>query len=326
MSTPDHGSVSGCSSSPGMSSYDEKPYPLQHMNTASTLVDRSISFDEKHHPIENSETANTQLTSFEQAQNGNLYDSDGSLVLLPAPTQDPRDPMNLSTSRKIVALVFLCFYGAMAAAAELILGAMLPVFALQYAGIDPKILLPLTESMDGFPAGVDALAYLALLPGAPPLLHIYLLASLPVLVIGITNLAFIPLAIAIGRRPVIIACGFVAISGAIWAGCSQSLASHLLARCFQAFGAGTVESLIPFIIQDICHVHQRNVYISSVFAAQVCNSSSTNDQMLIFTGSYYYLDRDCISISNHQSELALGLLPYSHCCCLLPHWSHCFPT
>jgi len=148
-------------------------------------------------------------------------------------------------------------------------GAVLPVFALEYAGINPKILLPLTEIDGGLPEGVDALTTLSKLPHAPPLLHVYLLASLPVLMIGIINLAFITVVIAVRRRPIIIACGFVAIGGAIWAGKSQSLASHLLARCFQAFGAGTVESLIPFFIQDIAHVHQRNLYISSVFAAQV---------------------------------------------------------
>lgn len=56
--------------------------------------------------------------------------------------------------------------------------------------------------------------------------------------------------------------------GAIWAGFSQSLGSHLGARCIQALGAGTVESLIPFMIQDMVYVHERNTWISGVFAAQ----------------------------------------------------------
>lgn len=44
--------------------------------------------------------------------------------------------------------------------------------------------------------------------------------------------------------------------------------SCLAARVVQAFGAGTVESLIPFIIQDTVHAHQRNSWISMVFAGQ----------------------------------------------------------
>jgi MFS family permease len=85
---------------------------------------------------------------------------------------------------------------------------------------------------------------------------------------GIANLFLIPLAIAVGRRPVVLGCGVLALAGAGWAGASQSLNSHIAARCFQALGAGTVECLIPFIIQDVVHFHQRNTAVSAVFAMQ----------------------------------------------------------
>ncbi|KAF2860709.1 major facilitator superfamily transporter [Piedraia hortae CBS 480.64] len=205
-----------------------------------------------------------------QAREGNLY-RNGRIVKQPAPTADPRDPLNLSLTRKIVAVVSICFYGALAAAAELILGSLLPVFVLQYAGQNPsKVLITLSHS-GGLPKGVDPLRSLQLLSkanGGPPLWKIYLLASLPVLMMGVCNLIFIPLAVAVGRRPVILGCGVLAIGGAVWAGFSQSLSSHLGARCVQALGAGTVESLIPFIIQDMVFVHQRNTWISSIFAVQ----------------------------------------------------------
>jgi MFS family permease len=151
----------------------------------------------------------------------------------------------------------------MAASAELILGAMLPVFDLQYAGFDPKIILLNLQ----LPAGSNGLAMLREL-GGPPIWRIYLLASLPVIMMGITNFFFVPLAISVGRRPVILASGLIAMGGAIWAGHSTSLDSHLAARSIQAIGAGTVESLLPFIIQDMVFYHQRNMAISSVFACQ----------------------------------------------------------
>ncbi|EFQ34136.1 major facilitator superfamily transporter [Colletotrichum graminicola] len=201
-----------------------------------------------------------------QAQEGALY-RDGKLILQPAPTQDPRDPLNLPLSRKLLACFCLSCFGALAAAAELILGAMLPVFALEYAGIDPKLLKSLTAS-GGLPANTDPLKYLSMLPNAPPIIEIYLLASLPVLVIGLSNLLLVPMAISVGRRPVVLTTGVIAIMGCIWAGNSRSLPSHLLARCVQAVGAGTVESLIPFVLQDMIFVHQRNSWISGVFAAQ----------------------------------------------------------
>lgn len=151
----------------------------------------------------------------------------------------------------------------MAAAAELILGAMLPVFDLQYAGFDPTTLLKHIV----LPEGSNGLADLKLL-GGPPLWRVYLLASLPVIMMGIVNIFFVPLAISVGRRPVLLISGLVAIGGAVWAGNSQSLDSHLGARSIQAIGAGTVESLLPFIIQDMVFFHQRNMAISSVFVCQ----------------------------------------------------------
>eukprot|EP00918_Siedleckia_nematoides_P099635 GHVU01217868.1.p1 GENE.GHVU01217868.1~~GHVU01217868.1.p1 ORF type:complete len:542 (+),score=24.96 GHVU01217868.1:136-1626(+) len=150
----------------------------------------------------------------------------------------------------------------MAAAAELILGAMLPVFVLVYAGLDPKILNEIH-----FPATVNSFVALRDI-GGPPLWKTFFLASLPILMIGVSNFFFVPLAIIFGRRPVILASGLIAIGGALWASFSTSLDSHLGARAIQAIGAGTVESLIPFIISDMVFLHQRNLFISIVFGIQ----------------------------------------------------------
>lgn len=152
--------------------------------------------------------------------------------------------------------------GAMAAAAELILGAMLPVFVFQYAGIDPKLL-----QVIHLPPGINSLEALKLV-GGPPIWRTFLLSSLPVLMIGLSNFLLVPLAISFGRRPVVLVCGLIAIGGAIWAGFSSSLNSHLGARAIQAVGAGTVESLIPFIISDMVFLHKRNQAVSMVFGIQ----------------------------------------------------------
>ncbi|KAK8240422.1 major facilitator superfamily transporter [Phyllosticta capitalensis] len=197
---------------------------------------------------------------------GKLW-KNGRIVLQPAPSADPKDPLNLPFWRKFVAIFVLCFFGAMAAAAELILGAMLPIFVLYYAGYDPKYIKVLSDS-GGLPKGTDPLKTLSMLPDAPPIWHVYLLASLPVLMMGVSNLFLVPIAIAVGRRSVTLATGVLAICGILWAGYSGSLASHIAARCLQALGAGTVESLLPFIVQDMVFVHQRNTAISGVFAAQ----------------------------------------------------------
>ncbi len=242
---------------------------LSAQSTSETMVEQR----------EDVSSSNEQKQADEAGENG----TGSQLRLIPMPTADPRgmrisignairattdisfssDPLNLTTWRKMAALGSLCMFGAMAAAAELVLGAMLPVFSFQYAGIDPKLLTKVR-----LPEGVNALTILAEFPG-PPIWEIYLLASLPILMMGATNILLIPLAIATGRRNVLLITGLVALAGCVGSGFSTSLATHLVCRCIQAVGAGTIESLIPFILQDIIFYHQRNAAISVVFAAQV---------------------------------------------------------
>ncbi|EGX92263.1 MFS transporter, putative [Cordyceps militaris CM01] len=190
-----------------------------------------------------------------------LFKSD-QVILVPMPTTDPRDPLNLPDWRKLTAIAAICCFGAMAAAAELILGAMLPVFVFLYAGLDPKLLTKVH-----LPTGVNSLTILNEFPG-PPIWHIYLLGSAPILVIGIANFFLVPLAVAVGRRTILLTTGAIAIAGCVGSGFSNSFGVHLACRTIQALGAGTVESLIPFILQDMVFQHQRNAAISVVFATQ----------------------------------------------------------
>lgn len=164
--------------------------------------------------------------------------------------------------------------GALALSAETIIGALIPVFALEYAGIDPKILSQIDVGALS-PPGVVNLNPLKLLAGlgGPPLWKISLLASLPLLTNGISSYFLVPLSISIGRRPVLLACGVMAWSGGFGAAVSRSLESHIAARCVQAVGAGAVEALIPLMIGDLVFIHQRNRAMSFVWSTQVCTAS-----------------------------------------------------
>ncbi|KAH8886736.1 MFS general substrate transporter [Thozetella sp. PMI_491] len=193
----------------------------------------------------------------------------GQIRYIPMPTPDPKDPLNLPNWRKWAAVAALCFFGALALAAEAIIGALVPVFVLEYAGIDPRILAQIDISALS-PPGVVNLNPLSILAGlgGPPVYQVALLASLPLLVNGIASYLLVPLSIAVGRRPVLLFAGMLAWSGGLWAGVSQGLYSHLAARCFQGLGAGAVEALIPLIVQDIMFIHQRNKAIASIGASQ----------------------------------------------------------
>ncbi|KAF2096178.1 major facilitator superfamily transporter [Rhizodiscina lignyota] len=197
-----------------------------------------------------------------------LYEN-GQIRYIPMPTPDPKDPLNLKTWRKRAALIAICFFGALALSAEVLIGGLIPVFALEYSGIDPKILNDLDISTLNPPGVVnlDPLSFLDDL-GGPPLWKVSLLASLPLLTNGISSYFLVPLSISIGRRPVLLFCGILAWTGGFWAGCSKSLESHIVARCVQAIGAGAVEALIPLIVQDLVFIHQRNNAMSAIWATQ----------------------------------------------------------
>lgn len=212
-------------------------------------------------------TTDTQYTVVEGSSR--LYKL-GERQYVPMPTGDPRDPLNLPTWRKILTISSVCLFGAMAIAPEAILAALLPVFVFEYAGIDPHVLDGLHSGLPQAKGGGVVVSGSGLLGGlgGPPYWKITLISTLPVLVIGISNYLLVPLSIAIGRRPVIIVCGLLAWIGAIWAGKSTSLESHLGARSLQAIGAGTVESLIPLIVQDMVFIHWRNRCFSAVWASQ----------------------------------------------------------
>jgi MFS family permease len=147
---------------------------------------------------------------------------------------------------------------------------LIPVFALEYAHISPKILDVFDASTLSTPGTINLnpVAFLASV-GGPPLWKISLISTLPLLTNGISGYFLVPLSIAVGRRPVIIVCGLLAWVGGLWAGFSRSLDSHLAARALQGVGAGAVEALIPLIIQDLMFLHQRNRAMSSIWASQV---------------------------------------------------------
>ena len=154
--------------------------------------------------------------------------------------------------------------------AEAIIGALIPVFALQYANINPNILDHVDGSILSSSGKLD-LNPVALLTttGGQPLWKISLISSLPLLPNGLSSFLLIPLSIAVGRRPVIIVCGLLAWVGGLWAGFSRSLDSHLAARALLGLGAGAVEAWIPLMVQDLVFLHQRNRAISSIWAAKV---------------------------------------------------------
>lgn len=150
-------------------------------------------------------------------------------------------------------------------AAEIAVAGLTPVFLLEYSGVDAAAVLR-TANLVNNP---DPLAIIP--PDAPKqvsLSQIALLATIPMLSNGVATYLLVPLSMGIGRRPVLMITATLAWMSGFWAGASQSLEEHIAARVFHGLGSGTVEALIPLIIQDFTFLHQRNKSIAAIFAAQ----------------------------------------------------------
>ena len=154
--------------------------------------------------------------------------------------------------------------------AEIVIGALIPVFLLEYSGVDPRILntADFQKISGGSAAGVNPFAILP--PGVIPvdIVKITMLATIPQLTNGIASYLLVPLSIAIGRRPILLFAGACAWVGGFWAAMSNSLDEHIAARAIQGLGAGALEALIPLIIQDMVFIHQRNKAMSTIVSSQ----------------------------------------------------------
>lgn len=77
------------------------------------------------------------------------------------------------------------------------------------------------------------------------------ITSWSVFALGVGNLFWMPLAICIGKRPVILISMLMFLGGLIWSFKAPTLNSLLGARIFASFAAGSVESIGPSMIADM---------------------------------------------------------------------------
>lgn len=157
--------------------------------------------------------------------------------------------------------------GSISLAAEIAIAGLTPVFLLEYSGVADAGQVLKNANLKNNP---DPLALVP--PGATggvSLAEISLLSTIPLLSNGIATYLLVPLSTAIGRRPVLLLTSTLAWASGFWAGASTSLYSHIGARVFHGLGSGTVEALLPLIVQDIVFIHQRGKAIAAIISAQV---------------------------------------------------------
>ncbi|KAL3464462.1 major facilitator superfamily domain-containing protein [Aspergillus heterothallicus] len=150
---------------------------------------------------------------------------DDELLLIPRPTKRAEDPLNWPMWRKCGALFALCFY----------------VLVAEYASAVPASVLP-------------AMAYSTQPP--TPFAKLTPIMAYNALMIGVSNLFWVPLANAFGRRIILIISSLIMTMAGVWAAKASSLESLFGARAVQGIGMGPCFTLPATIIGEIFFLHQ----------------------------------------------------------------------
>lgn len=87
------------------------------------------------------------------------------------------------------------------------------------------------------------------------------LITLNILALGLGNLFWIPLALKIGKRPVLLLSTAIFFASSVWSAEAKSYGSLLGARIIQGFGASSSEALGPAVVADLYFLHERGAMV-----------------------------------------------------------------
>jgi MFS family permease len=92
------------------------------------------------------------------------------------------------------------------------------------------------------------------------------LISVNVLLLGVSNIWWVPLANTYGRRPIILFTILLLTGFSIWAAEAKSYHSLLAARLFMGLAAGPAETVAPDVVGEVFFVHERGRAMVCLFA------------------------------------------------------------
>ncbi|KAK1760424.1 major facilitator superfamily domain-containing protein [Echria macrotheca] len=146
----------------------------------------------------------------------------------PVPTSDPADPLNWAAWRKYACLGTLCLYAFVASFVSASLTPALAVWNPAYRPDDPR-----------------------------PLKQLFQFVSFNVLVLGLGNIFWAPLANVFGRRPVLVLSVLMLFIASACGTSEQSFPRTLAIRIFQGLGSSVSETVALATIGDMFFVHER---------------------------------------------------------------------
>ncbi|USP82361.1 hypothetical protein yc1106_09635 [Curvularia clavata] len=149
--------------------------------------------------------------------------------LVPQPAADPADPLNLPMWRKLAVLAVMSIHPFVVNFTSSSITSAFPVYAST-----PVLGLP--------PQPFSKLNYFA---------------AVNILMLGASNLWWVPLSNTFGRRPVVLVSLLILVFSSMWAGLATNFGSLLAARTFMGIGGGPADAVSPEVIGEVFFVHQR---------------------------------------------------------------------
>lgn len=151
------------------------------------------------------------------------------IILVPAPSSDPDDPLNWSFRRKTLLTSCLCMYTLMVGIGETAISSVLIPISMR-SGL----------SLNDLNAGTG---------------YMYLL-------LGWGCLFWQPLALQYGKRPVYLISIFAQIGLMVWAPYTKSNGEWIANKILQGFFGAPIEALCESSVTDVYFTHQRGLYLS----------------------------------------------------------------
>ncbi|KAK0104784.1 hypothetical protein ONS95_005053 [Cadophora gregata] len=207
---------------------------------SSTLSSTSrVSIEAKRPTTSTASTSQPQTSRITPAQlTGSVFliSSKGKTLNLPIPAKSPHDPLNWTARKRLVSFLVLLVF------------ATVPLLTI----LGPSVMF-------------EALAK-DLGPDATVPFDITLLLSAPSLFQGMSAFLWIPLSLAVGRRPSLLLAAFVLVVATIWAAVSTTFWSLLAALSLVGTVQGAMMSLVPVIVIDLTFIHQRPQAIAMIWS------------------------------------------------------------
>lgn len=164
-----------------------------------------------------------------------LIAGDGRMINLPIPSASPGDPLNWSLTKRVAIFCTMTFYS------------VVSLFAVQA----PSLLLHAMEK--------------EFTPEDTAPLHLESLSVCPTLGLGLGAIVWIPVSLAVGRRPVFLVSASILTLAIVWAGVSRGFWDLLFAVTLQGFAAGSALSAMLLVSIDITFIHERPQAIAVIW-------------------------------------------------------------